>query len=174
MSVPQMQSVHLQNPVRRNDFRRARQGVLEARGQRTILAEQESQHGLIMNHSTPAAPQSNLPADCAFALVDGELVYPLKVGINTVGRFLDSDVFLCEKEVSRRHCVVLVHTNGACDLHDTASRNGTLLNGVRITQPTALRCGDRIKLHTREFTLKSIFDLQGKRVTAVESDTWNG
>jgi hypothetical protein len=170
---PPMPSIYLSNPVRRDAFRQARRALFAARGERTILAEQSCQHGIIMNHSTSTPAPINLPAECVFVLVDGELVYPLKIGINTVGRFLDSDVFLCEKEISRRHCVVLVHTNGTCDLHDTASRNGTLLNGTRISQPTALRSRDRIRLHNREFVFMSVFDLQGKRVTAIDGDTWH-
>ena len=42
-----------------------------------------------------------------------------------VGRFPDNDIHFVELCVSRRHCVLLVHAWGGCDLHDTASRNGT-------------------------------------------------
>lgn len=117
--------------------------------------------------------KSAFPAECAYVLVDGELVYPLKVGINTVGRFLDSDVFLCERHISRRHCVILVHTNGTADLHDTASRNGTLLNGKALSQPTALRSGDKLRLVDRDFIFLSMADFQMKRITTIDGDTWH-
>jgi hypothetical protein len=173
MSDPSFSSVHLRAQLRRDDFRRARQQLLDACGELTQIAEKTGLGPPIMNHSmAPRSPETNrFLADSGYLLVDGELVYPLKIGINTIGRFLDSDVFLCEQAISRRHCVVLVHTTGACDLHDTASRNGTLLNGRRITQPMPLRSGDRIRLCNREFTFLSLADFQIKRVTAVEHDT---
>jgi hypothetical protein len=148
MSVPQLHSIHLGTSPRREAFRRARQRLLLARGEHTVIAENAGRGLFIMNHSMGPSQkqQTNLPADCSYVLVDGKLVYPLKMGINTVGRFLDSDVFLCEQHISRRHCVILVHTNGSCDLHDTASRNGTLLNGQKLAHPAPLRSGDRIRL----------------------------
>ena len=39
-----------------------------------------------------------------------EYIYPLKVGINTVGRSPDNDVVVQDCYISRRHCAILVHT----------------------------------------------------------------
>jgi hypothetical protein len=171
MMFSQLQSVHLNGSPRRAAFRQAREQLRHACGAQTILV----QNGITMNPSTlpGTVSEKDFATDPRYVLVDGELVYPLKLGINTVGRFLDSDVFLCEKHISRRHCVILVHTNGACDLHDTASRNGTLLNGQPIKQPTPLRSGDRIRLVDREFTFLSLADFQMKRITAIDGDTWH-
>jgi hypothetical protein len=52
----------------------------------------------------------------------------LRVGLNAVGRLPENDIVLARRYVSRRHCVFLVHTDGGCEVHDTASRNGTLVN----------------------------------------------
>ena len=176
MSLSHLTSVHLRSTQRREDFRQARQRVVEARGAHTVIAENIGQGTLIMEHSIRPMPagQANLPADCSFVLVDGELIYPLKIGINTIGRFLDSDVFLCERQISRRHCVILVHTNGTCDLHDTASRNGTLLNGSRLAAPTALRSGDKIRICSREFTFVAVDRDPNKRITEIDGDTLPG
>jgi hypothetical protein len=173
MSERHLSSVHLQMNPRREQFRKARQQLLDSRGSHTVIAEISGKGLPIMNHSMApgSAGMGCLPAECTFVLVDGELVYPLKVGINTVGRFLESDVFLCEKHISRRHCVILVHTNGACDLHDTASRNGTFLNNRRLTQPAPLNSGDRIGVCDRTFHFLSVADLQAKRVTSMDGDT---
>ena len=173
MPEPQLSSVHLKANPRREDFRRARQRLLDARGSQTVIAEKSGMGPVIMSHSMgPAASQiTQLPADCVFVLKDGELIYPLKTGINTIGRFFESDVFLCEKHISRRHCAILVHTSGACDLHDTASRNGTLLNGKRVMSPTAIYSGDRIRLCNREFTFLSLGDFQARRITTIDGDT---
>lgn len=79
--------------------------------------------------------------------------YPLKVGLNTIGRFRNNDVVLEEPRdrisVSRRHCVVLVHATGGYELHDVASRNGTYVNGQRLTQPIWLESGDVIRVARR-------------------------
>src|SRR5262249_7689408 len=169
MHPSQLHSVHLQGNPRREAFREARERLQQSCGARTILV----QNGITMNPSAlpTAAGRMDFPADAQYLLVDGELVYPLKPGINTVGRFLDSDVFLCEKHISRRHCVILIHTNGTADLHDTASRNGTLLNGRPVPQPMPLRSGDRIRMVNREFTFLSVAEYHLKRVTAIDSDT---
>ena len=80
--------------------------------------------------------------------MDRDCVYPLKVGINTVGRSSENDVVVGDAFVSRRHCAILVHHSTVCELYDTASKNGTLVNGTEI--PTGvqvpLREGDRINL----------------------------
>jgi pSer/pThr/pTyr-binding forkhead associated (FHA) protein len=58
--------------------------------------------------------------------------YSLRVGINAVGRFWENDLVLGRIYVSRRHCVILVHASGGCEVYDTASRNGTWVNGRRV------------------------------------------
>ena len=54
----------------------------------------------------------------------------------------DNDVVVADPSVSRRHCAVVVHTGQTCEIHDTASKNGTYLNGRRIDGPTRLAGGD--------------------------------
>jgi pSer/pThr/pTyr-binding forkhead associated (FHA) protein len=58
----------------------------------------------------------------------------------------DNDVVLKDASVSRRHCAIVVHATRGCELHDTASKNGTYLNGKRIGGPTRLINGDQIRL----------------------------
>jgi pSer/pThr/pTyr-binding forkhead associated (FHA) protein len=83
--------------------------------------------------------------------MDRESVYPLKIGLNTVGRLSDNDVVLEDPYVSRRHCAVVIHAaNGTCELHDVASKNGTYLNGNRLSGPTPLVSGDEIRLCDRQ------------------------
>ena len=84
-------------------------------------------------------------------LVDKEFIYPLKVGVNTLGRSADNDVVVEDFHVSRRHCAILVHAGRACELHDTASKNGTYLNGTRLAGPTSLKSGDEIRICDRQF-----------------------
>jgi hypothetical protein len=146
MADPRLNSVHLE-PPRRADYRRARDGLLRARGMQTLAVEGlpgalvADPHTLIQNGGGEQAP-----SDLHFWLVDNDYLYPLKVGINTVGRSPDNDVVVQDGYISRRHCAILVHAGEDCELHDTASKNGTYINGKRIAGPTRLQSGDEIRM----------------------------
>jgi hypothetical protein len=150
MDDPRLQSLHLGIDPRREQYRRAREVLLGARGWATrgveylqdLAADSDAWPALV-----PIPPKQLLPG-AKFALVDPQSnrVYPLHVGLNTLGRLPDNDIVLEEIWISRRHCVVLVHARGGCELHDTASLNGTFVNGYRVQQPVTLQLGDEIKL----------------------------
>jgi hypothetical protein len=150
MADPRLNSIHLE-PPRRQEYRRAREALLNARGWQTVVAENgpEAQEAPGPN-TFILDPHKAPPAGLKFWLVDKECIYPLKVGLNTVGRAPDNDVVLADSYVSRRHCAVLVHTAQHCELHDTASKNGTFLNGQRLAGPTRLNPGDEIRLCDRQ------------------------
>jgi hypothetical protein len=95
----------------------------------------------------PVRPEHLIPGP-KYLLIDdwAGCCYPLKTGLNTIGRLPDNDIVLERSTVSRRHCVILVHTWGACELHDTASRNGTFVNGQLLRRPIQLASGDQISL----------------------------
>ena len=146
MADPRLNSVHLEAP-RRAQYRVAREELLRARGMNTLAGEEDAcgeetgnPHTLIQNGGDP------VPAGLNCWLVDNEYIYPLKVGINTVGRSPDNDVVVQDCYISRRHCAILVHLGNGCELHDTASKNGTFVNGQRIGGPTRLRSGDEIRI----------------------------
>jgi hypothetical protein len=158
MADPRLNSLHLE-PVRRQEYRRAREILLQSRGMQTLYAERhrgedEASSTCIRQvaekNEAPADPKK-APGDLEFWLVDREFIYPLKVGVNTLGRSADNDVVVEDLYVSRRHCAVLVHHDKTCELHDTASKNGTFLNGSRIPGPTPLKSGDEIRICNRQF-----------------------
>jgi pSer/pThr/pTyr-binding forkhead associated (FHA) protein len=93
--------------------------------------------------------------------------YPLKTGLNTMGRLPDNDIVLEGSMVSRRHCVILVHAWGGCELHDMASRNGTLVNSQPCRRPIRLGSGDEIRVCQRLFLLVGENDCQ----VDVQTDT---
>src|SRR5215210_675536 len=128
-----LNSVHLEAP-RRQEFRAARDRLLGARGGETMAAERLT--GLDGpddgNTAIRNLPGVSAAAPARYVLMDADYTYPLKVGLNTVGRMPDNDVVVPDAYVSRRHCAVLVHTGDRCELHDVASKNGTYLNGRRI------------------------------------------
>jgi len=66
----------------------------------------------------------------------------------TIGRREDNLVHLPDRNVSRRHAR-LVQRDGAVLLEDLRSANGTLLNGVRISEPVPLGDGDLIRIGYR-------------------------
>lgn len=63
----------------------------------------------------------------------------------TVGRHPDSDVFLDDITVSRRH-VVLELSHGGHVLLDVGSLNGTYINGVRTDGEVTLHSGDEVQV----------------------------
>jgi len=149
MADPRLNSVHLEFP-RREQFRRTREALLHARGWQTLLAEQKEEaspsdrpNTLVQNEKGQAPPAVQ------FWLMDDDFIYPLKVGLNTVGRAPDNDVVIQDGYVSRRHCAIVVHATKGAELHDTASKNGTFLNGQKLAAPTHLRSGDEIRMCDR-------------------------
>jgi hypothetical protein len=94
-----------------------------------------------------AAPHEAPPAGGSYVLIDQAdgRRYPLRVGINAVGRSRENDLRLNTDYVSRRHCVILVHATGGCEVYDTASLNGTRVNGKQVTR-SALLPGDLLDL----------------------------
>ena len=154
MSDPRLQSLHLVGQPRRDQFRAARQAIQSACGSHTIAGDLRMLSPEDALHAPTAAPGNPGRAGSRFTfyLKDGNDVFPLRMGLNSVGRLPDNDVVIRDECVSRRHCAVLVHTDMRCELHDVASKNGTLLNGKKIGGPTRLQSGDQILLCNRRLT----------------------
>jgi predicted component of type VI protein secretion system len=81
-------------------------------------------------------------------LVDDELL----IGRHTegAGRLADDD------EISRSHARVTVDDSGFCAIEDLGSRNGTFVNGVRISAPQTLSVGDRIELGASTLVVREL------------------
>ena len=148
MADPRLNSVHLEDP-RRQDFRRAREALLNARGMQTLAGEN------LDRHSWPDADPKTLVQNVGTApaqglkcwLVDKEYVYPLRLGLNTIGR--SPEVVIDDSYVSRRHCAILVHAGNGYELYDIASKNGTYINGSRLAGSTKLNPGYEIRMYDR-------------------------
>ncbi len=165
MPDPRFNSVHLPTP-RRQDYRRARQDIFEACGNPTLLAVEQPE--LSSSHTILENLNDTAPQGSDFWLKDREQLYPLKVGLNTLGRSPDNDVVVADEFISRRHCVIVIHLhNGCCEVHDTASKNGTFLNGSKLARPTSLRSGDEIRVCDRLFVFVSRDAVEKHTCTAV-------
>jgi hypothetical protein len=148
MVDPRLCSIHLDNPDRRAEFRRARGDVMGSFGEKTLAADQLQ---LAELEALRSAGQATGAALEQFCLVDQEGVHKLKTGLNTIGRMPDNDVPVSDASVSRRHCAIVVHATRDCEVYDTASKNGTFVNGEKINGVTILHAGDVIRLCDRQF-----------------------
>lgn len=78
-------------------------------------------------------------------LVWGDREIALAEGESVLGRDPEAAIWIDLNSVSRRHASVLV-TDGGARVEDLGSKNGTLVNGERITAARPLSNGDRIKI----------------------------
>jgi pSer/pThr/pTyr-binding forkhead associated (FHA) protein len=93
--------------------------------------------------------EGSIPA--RFILPNGREI-PLN-GAMTMGRSVDNSIKLEGDAVSRRHAAVEV-MQGKVILSDLSSANGTYVNEKRITIPTELREGDRVRVGSNTLTFK--------------------
>jgi hypothetical protein len=140
----QLDGSHLQNG-RQEQFRVAREQVLQAIGTQTITL---SHHypDVPVGAITVEEPSYISPADSGFMRATGTISHRLKIGCNTIGRFANNDIILQDTQrfISRRHCSIVVHTDGSAEVFDT-SLNGTFVNGRRVKR-LRVKSGDRIRL----------------------------
>jgi len=151
---PRLQSVHLEGNPRRDAFRAARGRVEHAAGGHTIAGEIRIPLGSEPRELKTLHP-GEVPVKQAGVhcwLLDRGRQVPLRVGLNSVGRLPDNDIVIDDATVSRRHCAIVVHSDLTIEIHDVASKNGTLLNGRKLQGPTRLRDGDEIGLSDRRLT----------------------
>ena len=71
--------------------------------------------------------------------------FPLHDGENVIGRDPGATIAIDAPIVSRRHARIVVSSGGAM-LEDLGSKNGTFVEGERVTGPTPLHDGDQIRV----------------------------
>jgi len=72
-----------------------------------------------------------------------------------VGRSGDVEVALRDPEVSRQHAC-FQSRNGVVYVDDLGSRNGTLLNGRRVTEAIEVREGDAVDVGTTRMMVRTV------------------
>jgi len=114
----------------------------------------QAEHGHTMIYSTSErslqAAEENSAArnERAFIRADGRRV-PVSPKGSVIGRSHNCDVVLDDVGVSRQHARVIPAAQGWA-IEDLGSTNGLRINGSPITEPRALRDGDRIELGNSE------------------------
>jgi DNA-binding winged helix-turn-helix (wHTH) protein len=93
-----------------------------------------------------------------FRLVLEDREVQLVDGPNVIGRDSESALWIDEASVSRFHAQVVV-TGGRARLEDLGSKNGTYLNGRRISRPEPLSNGDEIRIGVVEIVFRKLVRL---------------
>jgi hypothetical protein len=116
--------------------------TLERRGYR-FIGDVEP----IDDDSRPAAtPLASQPGRSGnLRIVWADRAHALPEGLHVIGRDPACDIWIESSTVSRRHAVITVTPAGA-SIEDAGSRNGTFVNGGRMTALTALQPGDEIRV----------------------------
>ncbi|MFM7035259.1 MAG: SpoIIE family protein phosphatase [Planctomycetia bacterium] len=104
----------------------------------------------------------------------------LEVGRTTIGRHPGCDLVIDESSVSRQHAAIIVDGN-AVFVEDLQSRNGTFINGNRLTGRRALDDGDEVKIcdrrllfHAGHEPLSDVMATQHVDLEDVSEDTGQG
>jgi DNA-binding winged helix-turn-helix (wHTH) protein len=113
--------------------------------------------------TAPATPESSAGADAArFVLVADDREFPLPEGETLVGRGEECAVRLPSSQVSRVHARLQVRGNGIL-IEDRGSKNGTWINGARITAPVDVGDGDEVLVGTYRLLVRSASTLDSTR-----------
>jgi pSer/pThr/pTyr-binding forkhead associated (FHA) protein len=72
-----------------------------------------------------------------------------------VGRSSEAQLILADPEVSRRHAS-FQSRNGIVYIDDLDSRNGTFLNGKRVTEAIEVREGDTVDVGTTRMMVRTV------------------
>jgi hypothetical protein len=168
MSDPRLNGSHL-SIARHDQYDAAVDEMLDDRGPLTCAADV-----FVRSPAFPRAPirREAPPPGGTYLLfnIDDGHCYPLRVGINALGRFPENDLVLRPNHVSRRHCIIVVHASGACEVFDTASRNGTRVNRRRIGRSELLP-GDLLMICNLRFMVAWMGSDGEVRPTREEMDT---
>ncbi|MBI3183445.1 MAG: GGDEF domain-containing protein [Myxococcales bacterium] len=97
-------------------------------------------------------------------------MFRIEKAITTIGRALDCDVVLDDESISRQHAR-LVKSEKGIDMVDLGSKNGTLLNGDRVTEVKRLTTGDKLQLGSETILKFSVQDMLDEAVQRLLYDS---
>jgi DNA-binding winged helix-turn-helix (wHTH) protein len=99
-----------------------------------------------------AAPGRDRPA---YRLLWGEREVALPNGSSLIGRDADALIWIDDFDISRRHAKIVIDESGA-RLEDLGSKNGTFLQGEKVTSSVVLNDGDTLRVGRASMVFRSI------------------
>jgi hypothetical protein len=97
----------------------------------------------------------------------GRTLLPIGAPRSIVGSSRESDLVVDDPSVSRTH-LLLEQLGGAWFIEDLGSRNGTYLNGQRVTRRRVVRPGDEIRLGVARVVLRGVVSGGGPATSVVD------
>jgi DNA-binding winged helix-turn-helix (wHTH) protein len=104
----------------------------------------------------PALPVEPAASQGLRVVLPDREVY-LREGANIVGRSESAEIHVDSSWASRRHARITV-AEGRAVIEDLGSKNGTFVQGERLTACTELRPGDEIHIGRRQVVLRFLVD----------------
>jgi DNA-binding winged helix-turn-helix (wHTH) protein len=117
--------------------------TLERRGYRFLA----SVEWVAAQGPLPPSPRVSIRTATIVRLTTDDRTITLQDGTHVIGRDPDAAAWIDSAVVSRRHAELVVQ-DGRVTIEDLGSRNGTFLNGTRLTGASPLAHGDEIRLGT--------------------------
>ena len=113
---------------------------------------------------------TKVPSDCLAWLEDraGNCI-PIR-GSVSLGRSASNQVALPDERVSRRHAAIQMQGQDEFWLVDFGSRNGTSLNGRRLSQPTRLHHGDSLTIGPFQYLFQEAHPSGSRPLTVAPHD----
>jgi pSer/pThr/pTyr-binding forkhead associated (FHA) protein len=85
-----------------------------------------------------------------------------------IGRAEDCHLRPHSDLISRHHCVILIE-NAQVSVRDFGSKNGTFVNGQKVTGEVELKSGDEFRVGQLEFEVQINVSIAGKKLSKVQS-----
>lgn len=110
----------------------------------------------LVNPRTPTFEPPDEPSEDVFAylyeLASQPAQYALEEGDNTIGAGGNNDIVIHRPAVSWNHAILICRQDRIL-IQDSASTNGTFVNGQRIRTPQRLEHGDEVRFGSEEFRI---------------------
>ena len=156
-------------------YQNLRTGLVEELGVEPSPAIQELELKILDHHPSLAVPavsrstnrgvgtviRDSAPAKEPAWIVQGEMRIPLLRPIVTIGRLPDRTIVVADEDASRRHAEIR-RVGNRYDLVDRGSTNGTMVNGVPITQHNLVH-GDKIEIGNTLLVFEQADETEGPR-----------
>jgi DNA-binding winged helix-turn-helix (wHTH) protein len=119
-------------------------GAIERAGEAEMLQRTSAPDGYAIAASVAEDRRPVVPGlGYRYCLFWDDREIPLEKGENVIGRDRETHLQIDERDVSRRHALVVIEGDHAT-LQDLGSSNGTFCNDRRVEKPVTLSDGDRI------------------------------